>query len=73
MRVNKHVYEVGTAEEQAEFRACGEFRAARRFAKWQAARGKLFGGAHGAEEVMVEALLTEEPRRDRPARPAPDG
>lgn len=69
------VYRVKTDEEVVAFRktlrGCGEFRAARRFLKWQAARGKPFAGARGHRDAMVEALLTPEPK-GRKRRPPPE-
>lgn len=71
VRINKFVYPVRTDEDQVTFRkvlrACGEFRAARRFTKWQVARGKWFSRAGRYRDAMVDALLSEEPvRRESP-------
>lgn len=67
IRVNKHVYPLRSAEEQVAFKAllrsCGEFRAVRRFTRWRDARGHWFAGASGYKAEMIEALLTEEPKR----------
>ncbi len=54
-------------EDVTEFRdvlrTCGEFRAARRFAKWQVS--SAFSGAKEFREAFVEALRTPEPRRNK--------
>jgi hypothetical protein len=51
----------------AVFRQCGEFRAARRLARWAETRGKLFGGGEAAQhrDAMVRMLLADEPTRKR--------
>ena len=67
VRVNRHTYPIRSPEEQLAFkgllRSCGEFRAVRRFTRWQDARGRWFAGAAGYKAEMIDALLTEEPKR----------
>lgn len=67
--VNRKTFPIGTPEEQLALaktlRTCGEYRAARRFARWQEARGKPFSGAAAHRDAMIDALLTDEPKRRR--------
>lgn len=67
IRINRHIYPVRTVEDQAAFKtllkSCGEFRAVRRFTRWQDARGGWFTGAKAYKAEMIDALLTEEPKR----------
>lgn len=72
VRVNRHTFPVRTAEDQDAFRqvlrACGEFRAARRFVRWRVARRKLFRSGSQLRDAMIEALVTPEPPR-KPRHP----
>jgi len=69
VHVNRHSYPARTAPEVAElqrvFRQCGEFRAARRLARWAEARGAWFKGAEARKQrdAMVRVLLADEPTR----------
>lgn len=69
--VNRQTFSVRTAAEQEVFRevlrACSEFRAARRFTRWRAARRKLSLDASRYRRGMVRALEEPEPvRKKRP-------
>ncbi len=65
--INRQTFTVRGDEAQAEFKAvlrsCGEFRAVRRFTRWQDARKKLFSSGKRYRDAMLKALLTEEPAR----------
>lgn len=69
VQVNKRAYPVRSDEDQAAFRAvllaCGELKAARRFAKWRDARAHLSLTAGRAKKRMVQALLADEDRKRR--------
>lgn len=66
--INRHVFPIRTDEDHAAFRktlrGCGEYRAARRFKRWQEAEGLFSSGAQ-YRDAMVDALLSEEPSRRR--------
>ena len=71
VQINRFEYSVRSADDLAEaqavFRRCGEFRAARRLARYAEARKKLFAAADAREQrdALVRVLLAEEPTRKK--------
>jgi hypothetical protein len=69
VQVNRFSYDARSGDDVEAlakvFRQCGEFRAARRLARWSEARRKLFAGgeAKTQRDAMVRVLLADEPRR----------
>jgi len=71
VQINRFSYPARSDDDVAAlqqiYRQCGEYRAARRLARWDEARGKLFAGgaAQTARDAMIRALVEDEPRRSK--------